>query len=199
MNAKTVIAFIAGVTVGSLATWKFVETKYKQIADEEIKSVVEQFNTRYDAGDTVTDQTEPVEEEKPWRATKPDIMEYAAKIRDAKYALDQYDNENKEEEGGDEFMDSDKPYVISPDEFDELDDYEIRSFTYYEDGILTDEENHVVENVDELVGKDSLNTFGYYEQDSVFVRNDALRTDFEILRDVRNYTDVHTMPHLEDE
>ena len=196
MNAKTVIAFIAGVTIGSLVTWKFVETKYKQIADEEIKSVVEQFNSRQNG----CDDTEPVEEEQaPWRVEKPDIMEYAARIKEARYALDLHDAKNEEEEGGDEFMDSDKPYVISPEEFDELDDYEIRSFTYYEDGILTDEENHIVENVDELVGKDSLDTFGYYEQDSVFVRNDALKTDFEILRDVRNYTDVHTMPHLEDE
>lgn len=194
MNAKTVIAFIAGVTIGSLVTWKFVETKYKHIADEEIKSVVEQFNARQNG----CDETEPVEE-KPWRVEKPDIMEYAAKIKEARYALDLHDAKNEKEEGGDESMDSDKPYVISPEEFDELDDYEIRSFTYYEDGILTDEENHIVENVDELVGKDSLDTFGYYEQDSVFVRNDALKTDFEILRDVRNYTDVHTMPHLEDE
>ena len=199
MNAKTVIAFIAGVTIGSLVTWKFVETKYKQIADEEIKSVVERFTTPQDAGAAALDgQTEPMEE-KPWRVEKPDIMEYAARIKEARYALDLHDAKNEKEEGGDESMDSDKPYVISPEEFDELDDYEIRSFTYYEDGILTDEENHIVENVDELVGKDSLDTFGYYEQDSVFVRNDALKTDFEILRDVRNYTDVHTMPHLEDE
>lgn len=194
MNFKTAIAFVAGVTIGSLATWKFAKDKYEKIANEEINSVMEQFKTpRFDEN-----KVEPAEEEKPWRATKPDIMEYAAKIKEAKYALDQFDEKNKEE-GGDESMESNKPYVISPEEFDELDDYEIRSLTYYEDGTLVDEDGFIVENVDELIGSDSLNTFGEYEDDSVFVRNDNLLTDFEILRDVRNYSDVHTMPPVEDE
>lgn len=194
MNFKTAIAFVAGVTIGSLATWKFVENKYKKIANEEIESVMEQFKTpRFDEN-----KVEPAEEEKPWRATKPDIMEYAAKIKEAKYALDQFDENNKEE-GGDESMEFDKIYVISPDEFDELDDHEIRSFTYYEDGILVDEDGFIIENVEEWVGKGSLDTFGEYEDDSVFVRNEELKMDIEILRDVRNYSDVHTMPPVEDE
>ena len=196
MNVKTVIAFAVGVAIGSLATWKFAKTKYEAIADEEIKSVIEQFNSN--KTDDPRDEEPIKEDETPWRATKPDIMEYAAKIKEAKYALDQFDEE-KAKEGGDESMDTSKPYVISPEEFDELDDYEIRSFTYYEDGTLVDDNGFIVENIDEMVGLDSLKTFGEYEDDSVFVRNDDLKTDFEILRDVRNYSDVHTMPHVENE
>lgn len=196
MNVNTVIAFVAGAAIGSVVTMKVVENKYKKIADEEIASVVERFSKQHDAGDTTIDDTVPVEEDKPWRATKPDIMEYAAKIRDARYAVDQYDNEK---EGGDEPVTSEKIYVISPEEFDELDDYEVRSFTYYEDGILVDDNGFIVESVDEIVGVGSLETFGEYEDDSVFVRNEILKTDIEILRDVREYADVHTMPRVEDE
>ena len=32
--------------------------------------------------------------------------------------------------------------------------------------------------------------FGEYEDDAVFVRNDAHKTDYEILYDPRNYSDV---------
>ena len=54
--------------------------------------------------------------------------------------------------------------------------------------------------MDEIVGKESLNHFGEYEDDSVFVRNDRLKRDYEILLDQRNYSDVvKTMPHRMEE
>lgn len=85
-----------------------------------------------------------------------------------------------------------KPYVISPDEFGEMEDedYDKVSVTYYADGVLADEYDEVVENVDEIVGEESLTHFGEYEDDSVFVRNDKLKCDYEILLDQRNYSDI---------
>jgi hypothetical protein len=80
--------------------------------------------------------------------------------------------------------------VISPAEFDTEDDYEVYSLTYYADGVLADEQNNPIEDVDNMVGRDSLNHFGEYEDDSVHVRNDAMKCDFEILRDLSNYSDV---------
>lgn len=188
MNVKVVIAFVAGVAIGSLSTWKIVEKKYQEIADEEIKSVIDRFSPRK------SEPTEAVkEDEAPWRATKPDIIEYEAKIKAARYAV----NEN-EEKGGDESMEMPKIYVISPEEFDEMDEYDIKSFTYYEeDGILVDDCGFIVENPDEVVGIGSLNTFGEYEEDSVFVRNESLMADIEILRDLGQCP--YTMPRTDNE
>ena len=90
-------------------------------------------------------------------------------------------------------MITDGPYVISPDEFGNEFDYEEVSLTYYADGVLTDDQDNIIEDVEGLVGLDSLNHFGEYEDDSVFVRNDALQTDYEILADLRNYSDVCTV------
>ena len=83
-----------------------------------------------------------------------------------------------------------KPYVISPFDFGEIDGYNQISLTYYADGILEDDANDIVTDVDELIGAGSLNTFGEYEDDSVFVRNEYLRTDFEILKDYRTYEEA---------
>ena len=85
-----------------------------------------------------------------------------------------------------------KPYVISPDEFGEMEDedYDKVSFTYYADGVLADEYDEIVENIDEIIGEESLTHFGEYEDDSVFVRNDKLKCDYEILLDQRNYSDI---------
>ena len=51
--------------------------------------------------------------------------------------------------------------------------------------------------MDEIVGEESLNHFGEYEDDSVFVRSDRLKCDYEILLDQRNYSDVVKRCHIE--
>ena len=90
----------------------------------------------------------------------------------------------------DDVESSEKPYVISPDEFGEFEDYEKISLIYYNDGVLTDENNEIVDDINEIVGEDSLKHFGEYEEDSVFVRNDKLKCDYEILYDLRKYKNV---------
>lgn len=83
-----------------------------------------------------------------------------------------------------------KPYVIPPEEFDEIDDYSAETLMYYSDGVLTDDWYNPIEDVEGMVGEDSLKTFGRYEEDSVYVRNETLKTDFEILADVRTYSEA---------
>ena len=75
-------------------------------------------------------------------------------------------------------------------------DYSTISLTYYSDDVLTYESDELVEDVDDIVGADFAEHFGEYEDDSVFIRNDRMKTDFEILADKRNYSDVvETNPH----
>ena len=68
------------------------------------------------------------------------------------------------------------------------------SLTYFADGVLADEYGVIVDNVEEIVG-DGLNHFGEYEEDAVYVRNDAKRCDYEILKDERKYAEFRkTLP-----
>lgn len=83
----------------------------------------------------------------------------------------------------------DETYVISPDEFGEENRYSWVSYIYYADGILADDNGVIVDNVEEIVG-DALDHFGEYEDDTVFCRNDAKRCDYEILKDLRCYSEV---------
>ena len=50
----------------------------------------------------------------------------------------------------------------------------------YEDGELVDA-------ADAIIGEGSLERFGEYEEDSVFVRNDRLKCDYEILLEPRKF------------
>jgi hypothetical protein len=82
------------------------------------------------------------------------------------------------------------PYVIPPEEFGEM-DYDTVSLVYYADDTLCyDLSGEIIYERDEVIGEESLKHFGEYEDDSVFVRNERLKTDYEILKDNRNYSDV---------
>lgn len=173
------IIFITGAAIGSAVTWKYLKTKYEQIAQEEIDSVKEVFAKR-----------ETVEKENREKADKakdkPDIMEYADKIKNEGYT--NYSDVNSDK--NDAQKDVEKPYVITPEEFGEFDDYNQISLIFYADKVLADENNEIVDEVERIIGFESLNHFGEYEDDSVFVRNDRLKCDYEILLDQRNYNDI---------
>ena len=191
MNKDSIVKgmiFVAGAAIGSLVTWKMVKTKYEQIAQEEIESVREAFGRGND------DTEEPAEnEEENIVMAGPSVSEeirgiveklgYTAESNE-KEKPNEEKEESKEEED-EEDMDS-KPYVISPDEFGDC-EYITVSLSYYLDGIVTNEQGKIVANTDELIGEDFADHFGEYEDDSVFVRNDRLGMDFEILKDYRDY------------
>lgn len=205
MNSKLLyfLSFIVGASAGSLITWKFVEKKYKQIAQEEIDSVKETYvkmrkndleakKADLEAAKAKLHPAEPERVETP-EVQPEEVQKYEDVI--AKHNYTSYSN-NINEKGGDVM--TDRPYVISPDEFGDYPDYETISLTYYNDKVLTDEYNEIVDDIDDLIGEDSLNHFGEYEDDSVFVRNDALKVDYEILLDSANYSDIAPQNQVDD-
>lgn len=203
MNCKfiNVLMFAAGAAFGSAVTWKVVKTKYERIAQEEIDSVKEAFSDRVTNLEEQIDDYVTADAAEEWRdrasrinwadledldeedddSTDDDLNDYARLV-----------NKYTNEKGGAVNM-TERPYVISPLDFGELDDYSQVELTYYADGVLEDEDYNIVTDMDELIGVDSLQTFGEYEDDSVFVRNDRLRADFQILKDYRTYDEARTI------
>lgn len=178
-----VLWFAAGVAVGALATNHYFKTKYERLYQEDVESVKRAFSEPQQSEPTEGDTEEDV-------FTEPDPEEVDA-YNDI-IAAQGYSTATGAPANpiGKEVKGVGRPRVISPAEFDTEDGYEAVSLTYYADGVLTDEQDNPIENVDGMVGRDSLNHFGEYEDDSVHVRNDAMHCDFEILRDLRNYSDV---------
>lgn len=184
-NATGLLIFAAGAALGSVTTWYLVKDKYAKIAQEEIDSVKEVFSERgrMERVETATEKIEKAQDER--EAKEMSVRDYAAKLSEERYSTDYADIQPVEEE-----TDAEKPYVITPDEFSEIDDYQTISLTFYSDHILADDGDELIEDIDAIVGVESLNHFGEYEDDSVFVRNDRLKCDYEILLDNRKYSDV---------
>lgn len=181
--------FTAGAAIGSAVTWNFVKTKYEQMADEEIESVKQHYKMKA-AGEQIAkgfaDGVESIEKD-----IKENVGDETRAIYESyanRYSSSQ--DEKPETKIEEEEESVEKPYVISPEEFGEIEEYETISLTLYDDGVLTDDDGNIIEDIEGTVGKDSLNHFGEYEEDSVFVRNDERKCDYEILADAQTYEEA---------
>lgn len=187
MNKMNFAMFMAGAAVGSAAAWMYLKKHYERIAQEEIDSVKATFAERKVTFNDEARAARP-DTQADIAKLKPDLIKYAGIVKENNYTnYSEHSKANNEE--GDDSM-SDKPYVISPEEYEESDDYTLISLTCYSDGILVDDEDEIMKDTEETVGEDFVNHFGDYENDTVFVRNDRLRCDYEILKDHRSFKDV---------
>lgn len=76
------------------------------------------------------------------------------------------------------------PFIISEAEYQETEGFAQSTLTYYAgDKTLADERDQHIPDVDKTVGLDNLLRFGHGTGDArtVFVRNERLRVDFEVL------------------
>lgn len=186
-------AFVAGATVGSLVTWSLVKTKYEQIANEEIKSVKETYKKKYDPEEDLIKEVEcenaskEIEHQEQLEKYNKIVNEAGYRNYSVKKEKPKKEEKNKED---DEKM-NDKPYVISPEDFADDEDYDVVTLTYYEDGVLTNEKGDVITDIEGTIGINPEEHFGEYEKDSVFVRDDVNEVNYEILADGSNYSDLY--------
>ena len=174
-KANGLVIFFAGVIVGSLISRQLLRRKYEQLAQEEIDSVKEVFSKMIENSGLSRVKADLAKE-------KPGVIEYASILHKQGYTNYSRTKTDEQEKSVD-------IYVIMPQQVGDT-DYETISLTYYADDILTDSDDEVIDDVESVIGHFALSAFGEYEDDSVYVRDDRLKIDYEILRDLRNYSDV---------
>lgn len=181
MNDKlsSVIIFCGGIFIGGFLTWDLFKTKYEKIADEEIASVKETFEHR----ESRPDKNYKVEEELKGNDAYVNIID--------SNSYRNYSNTTEtNKKGGAADMELNHPYVITPEQYEDNVDYTKVSLTWYSDEVLEDDWGNVLDP-DDVIGRDALATFGQYEDDSVFVRDDDEQVDYEVLRDTRSYEETY--------
>lgn len=166
MNAKYFVTFAIGAVIGSVASWHLAKKKFEKEKEEEIQSVKDSFRNK-SSNDITEDRDKQADEDNKL------YVSIAKNYQDSPMVEDV----------------TDAAYVISPEEFGEHEDYKIVSLTYFECGTLADDCGTIYDP-DETVGGEALSSFGEYEDDAVHVRNESLKTDYEILLDARLYSEV---------
>lgn len=197
MNCKfiNVLVFTAGAAIGSAVTWKIMTDRCEKLVQEEVERFKKDYAECMSNAQAKSESGDESEDEEDSHQIDWSDLEDLDDEDDEDDGLNDYErvvNKYTNKEGGAENM-ARAPYVISPYDFGELDDYSQVELTYYADGILEDDEYHIVTDADELIGPNALNTFGEYEDDSVFVRNERLRADFQILKDYRTYDEARSI------
>ena len=206
MNNKlfSFIMFTTGAAIGSLVTWKAIKTKYERLAQEEIDSVKEEFSRLSKVRKESNDRQNEDEDEDAEAGDiecndtdQDDLVEYNNIT--ARYRSSSDDDETDEE--GDEWSEGEVPYingpyVISPDDFaSSPPGYSAQPLDYFADGILADGWG-VELDIEETIGEESLEHFGEYADDLLYVRNERKEIDYEVTKDPRTYAEaVQTNPN----
>ena len=201
-----------GVTLGAFGGYLFAKKRltaqYDHILKQEIDHAKEFYAKLYKAdeptvADAVKNRIAPEEQEEVAQAAlalreyqgeegvEIEVEEAEVVVKEENIFLKKDDFDYQEaleerlENGGE------RPYVISHVEFMENDlEHEQESVTYFEgDDILCDERDESLEPA-YTVGEDNLTKFGYGSNDNnvVYVRNEKLGIDYEILRSRGKYT-----------
>jgi len=99
-----------------------------------------------------------------------------------------------------------RPYVITENEWSENTDNNDRQvLTYFAgDDTLVDEDEAMIDDIEGTVGQDNMQRFGHGCDDPnvVFIRNERIGTDFEVMRHTGNYAEevlglVESDDHIE--
>ena len=189
---KTSLAFVAGAIVGGFVTKKYIEYK-SQINDEaEYEECETQETITEEANDTSVENEKTSNDEIKIRSVDDDA--YKKLLANLQYSVEKEAEDFIERmiPRQDEVRDTSKPYNIAPDEFEEIDEYDSDEYTYYADGYVTDSYGMPISDEDILntIGEDFDTYFGSYDDDQIWIRNERLRMDFSVIRDVDRFVDV---------
>lgn len=216
---------ILGVTAGVSAAvtgaivWKVVqkraELKYERIIEQEIaetKAFYQQINKPWPAvtpeEEAEADQviTEAAQAMRNYQGEEPDVRKQVPEVVTSNIFVEgkpmvadafDYDAEMANRS-------IDVPYVISQEEFLQGEkEYVQSSLRWYDgDDILVDDKNVPIDEVDMTVG-DCVHKFGHGSKDPriVYVRNERMEVDFEVVKDDNSYASVigfkHSARHAE--
>ena len=206
-----VIIFSIGFVSGILAT-----AQYMKKQNEEIEEEVENESEKMPEGEIPENNSMTDEEFEEYYEKTED--EYIEMIKKEGYSVNEkttvisesgdimYDSDRPDppvyryDEDGFEMDEytvmADKPYNIPPEEYEVYCEaygtWNSEEYTYYADGYVTDSQGLPVspEDVERCIGTEFPNWFGTYEDDQIWIRNDELRMDFSVVRDLDNFADI---------
>ena len=201
---KGLCIFGAGVIAGAFVAARAVKEKYQQEAEEEIAEMREYYRELKKEStkvETAEDDSKEESKEESKEDFKPieELAEAEEIIKDRGYInYTHYNDTDIEENNKEERVDENEIYIIDPEEYGgENGEYDTATLTYFKDGVLTDEVDEIVAyNI--IGGEENLQPFkDHPDCNAVYVRDDNIMVDYEILRDPYQY-DEYKMDFSDD-
>lgn len=162
------LIFATGFLGGSISAYFALKKRFDILMEEEIQSVKESYE----------------------KFNSSDIEDSCEEHDDIVGQFIRNDDQNTPEEQEEPQKKFEDPYLISPNEFNEVYGYETATLTLYSDGVIADEDMEMVDDVDEILGEENLQQLRDGETDCVYIRNDSKYCDYEVLMDFGTFEDA---------
>lgn len=170
------LGFALGAAVGSFITYKILNIKIEKLKSEkeaEIDSVKDAYEQYINEGKVQAAKL---------AKDKPPVEELANKVEQLNYTSFAKKAEESEQLPG--------PYIIKPDEFDTVGHSPVW-YNYYNDGVLTDELDEVIEDISKAIGPEAQELLVDSDESEVYIRRDDVELDICINRLEESYEDTH--------
>ena len=186
MTNRELLGFVVGLAIGVISSALYFRGKTQEEVDEVRSFYLSKVGENENEENT---ETESVEDKvfREFNATKPEIRDYINTLRERKYVDYSKTAEPDDSSAKVPEVIAD-PYVISIDDFGQEEGYDTITLTAYSDGTIANYADDELEDPESTIGEDILSKFG--DEDVVYIRNDRLKADFEVVRDNRTYVEV---------
>lgn len=184
--------FLGGLITGAVMTYFAMKNKCEEYIQNEIKDVKDELHNRHndDKNDVVdVDKTEEVNDTEEVKDT-----ENVENHQEYNELINEYAPENEVEIN--EIKRENDPrfaHIVTPEDFGSIEGYDYDSLYWHPNNVVTNNTDTEIIDSDELynlVGmswSEIKSHFGEYEDDTVFVRNNDLKCDYEILRTIEDF------------
>lgn len=198
MPIKNIALFVAGLGLGSVGTLLAVKNHYKTFyenrCDEDCKAykewtkenIMEIAEREFGESAVNPEKEEPVEE----KENEPNYQKIINKLNYGDYSQKDDKVVDFHKEDAPAVAENKGPYVIGPDEFANDEQYDKITLTYFsDDGVFMSIEEEVVPEGMQAIGEENLDHIGEIEENVVYVRNEGLNADYEVILEERAYSD----------
>lgn len=190
---KNTLIFLGGAAVGGLAATIYFKRKmaileedYQRIANDEINKYINESLCDEEKQNTIKDTDEC--------ENLIDIEKCQVISEGNGYIEAEEENISDEDEEDEQIA----PYIITPDEYGDDDEYTTRMLTAFTDKVILDEDNCLFNT--NYFGKDIMKTI-YSKKNadsSIFVRDDNEKVDYEIIKEKISFEDFTKLTDSED-
>ena len=182
-------AFIVGAGSGVGGCYILLKKKYEDRFQKDREEMIAYYRNKQPKKveqKPATEEPEFTEEE------RTDMMAEARRISDENKYRRQYGNVVEDPVVDDSLAVVTGPYIIDGiTEAGTLEGYEQITLRCYEDGVIVDDEGEVLteEDIEEYVGTKNIDELYRAGADSIYVRNDKWKRDYEIIEKIGRYAD----------
>lgn len=211
-NWKIIAAFSGGTAFGGLVSYLILKKRAEKELLEAIEAEKAALQKAYEDRGAAIMKAQEIKKEDTERSvgkeTREEAIEERKKVNTMaedlgykpKIDYTKYSNKVKKEfaeaESPSEEDRKDIPYMIFEDNYTDELDYEKEELIYFAgNGVLCDIDETRF-NLDETIGVDAVNLFDMIPEETIYIRNERLQTDFMVERRQAEYFEgIMNMPH----